>query len=33
MKVIKLLKEHEKELKEKYSVRRIGVFGSNLRGE
>ncbi|MBM4241948.1 MAG: nucleotidyltransferase family protein [Euryarchaeota archaeon] len=33
MKVIELLKEHEKELKERYSVIRIGVFGSYVRGE
>ncbi len=29
----KILKEHEKELKEKYGVREIGIFGSYLRGE
>ena len=29
----KILKEHEKELKEKYGIEEIGVFGSYLRGE
>ncbi|MFQ6091656.1 MAG: nucleotidyltransferase family protein [bacterium] len=29
----KILKKHEKELKEKYGVREIGIFGSYLRGE
>ena len=28
-----ILKEHEKELKEKYGVKEIGIFGSYLRGE
>jgi len=27
------LKKHEKELKEKYGVKEIGIFGSYLRGE
>jgi len=29
----KLLKENKKELKEKYGVRSIGIFGSFVRGE
>ncbi|RLI99544.1 MAG: nucleotidyltransferase [Candidatus Aenigmatarchaeota archaeon] len=29
----KVLKEHKKELKEKYGVKRIGIFGSFARGE
>ena len=29
----KILKKYEKELKEKYGVRKIGIFGSYLRGE
>jgi len=28
-----ILKKHEKELKEKYGVKEIGIFGSYLRGE
>jgi len=28
-----VLKEHKKELKEKYGVKRIGIFGSFARGE
>jgi len=32
-KIIKILKEHERELKEKYGVKSIGVFGSYVRGE
>jgi len=28
-----LLKKHRKELKEKYGVRTIGIFGSYVRGE
>ena len=28
-----ILKEHGKELKEKYGVKEIGIFGSYLRGE
>ena len=31
--IIKILKEHEKELREKYGVKSIGVFGSYVRGE
>ena len=33
MNVIEALKRHEREIKEKYGVRRIGVFGSYVRGE
>jgi len=29
----KILKKHEKELKEKYGIKKIGIFGSYLRGE
>jgi len=29
----RILKEHENELKEKYGVKEIGIFGSYLRGE
>jgi len=29
----KALKEHEEELKEKYGVKKIGIFGSFVRGE
>ncbi|KYH40763.1 MAG: nucleotidyltransferase domain-containing protein [Candidatus Bathyarchaeota archaeon B26-2] len=32
MNVIETLKKHEREIKEKYGVRRIGVFGSYVRG-
>jgi len=31
--VINILKEHKEELKEKYGVKEIGVFGSCVRGE
>jgi len=33
MDVIETLKQHEREIKERYGVRRIGVFGSYVRGE
>jgi len=33
MDVIRTLKEHEKEIKERFRVRRIGIFGSYTRGE
>jgi len=33
MYVIETLRAHEKEIQERYSVRRIGVFGSYVRGE
>jgi len=29
----KILKEHEKELREKYKIKEIGIFGSYVRGE
>ena len=29
----KILKEQEKELKERYGIKEIGIFGSYLRGE
>jgi len=29
----KILKKHKKELKEKYGIKEIGIFGSYLRGE
>jgi len=31
--IIAILRQHEKELKRKYSIREMGVFGSYLRGE
>ena len=33
MNVIKILKEHEDEIKSRFNVSRIGVFGSFARGE
>ena len=33
MRVLDLLKEHEQEIKDRYSVSKIGVFGSFARGE
>ena len=33
MNIIEILKKHEKEIKEKYGVKKIGVFGSYARGE
>ena len=33
MYVIETLREHKEEIKERYGVRRIGVFGSYVRGE
>ena len=33
MDVIETLRKHEKEMKERFAVRRIGVFGSFIRGE
>lgn len=33
MDVIETLRKHEREIKERYGVRRIGVFGSYVRGE
>jgi predicted nucleotidyltransferase len=32
-KVKKVLREHREELREKYGVKKIGVFGSYVRGE
>ena len=32
-KILKILKEHERELKEKYGVKSIGIFGSYVRRE
>lgn len=29
----KILKEHEKELRKKYRIKEIGIFGSYVRGE
>ena len=29
----KILKKHEKEIKERYEIKEIGIFGSYLRGE
>lgn len=31
--IINILKEHKEELREKYGIREIGVFGSYVRGE
>ncbi|AEH51413.1 nucleotidyltransferase family protein [Pseudothermotoga thermarum] len=31
--IIRILKEHEHEISEKYSVKRIGVFGSFVKGK
>ncbi|VVB68844.1 Nucleotidyltransferase domain protein [uncultured archaeon] len=33
MDVIEILKGHEQEIKERFGIRRIGVFGSFARGE
>jgi len=33
MDVLNILKKHEKEIKERFGVKRIGVFGSYARGE
>ena len=33
MYVIETLRAHKEEIRERYSVRRIGVFGSYVRGE
>ncbi|MBN1323907.1 MAG: nucleotidyltransferase family protein [Methanotrichaceae archaeon] len=33
MDAIEILKEHETEIKDRFSVRRIGIFGSYARGE
>lgn len=33
MRVLDLIKKHENEIKDRYSVSKIGVFGSYVRGE
>lgn len=33
MEIIDILREHEEELKKRFAVKRIGVFGSFARGE
>jgi len=33
MNVIETITEHKKEIKKKYGVKKIGVFGSHVRGE
>ena len=33
MKAIEILREHEQEIKRRFAVRRIGLFGSFVRGE
>ena len=33
MNILKLLEEHENEIRNKYHVKRIGIFGSYVRGE
>ena len=33
MDVIEVLRKHEKEMKERFAVKRIGAFGSFVRGE
>jgi hypothetical protein len=33
LKVIDILRSHEEEIKERFAVRRIGLFGSFVRGE
>ncbi|MGA9100116.1 MAG: nucleotidyltransferase family protein [Methanotrichaceae archaeon] len=33
MKVIDILRSHEQEIKERFAVKRIGLFGSFVRGE
>lgn len=33
MQVLDILKEHEAEIKKRYSVRKIGVFGSYVRND
>jgi len=32
-KIKRILKEHESELREKYGIKEIGIFGSYMRGE
>ena len=33
MDALKILKEHESEIKRRFGVKRIGIFGSHARGE
>ena len=33
MKAIEILRDHEQEIKKRFAVRRIGLFGSFVRGE
>jgi len=33
LKVIDILRSHEQEIKERFAVKRIGLFGSYVRGE
>ena len=33
MKAIEILRDHEQEIKRRFAVRRIGLFGSFVRGE
>ena len=33
MKTVDLLKRHEREIKERFGVNKIGIFGSHARGE
>ena len=33
MKAMDILRSHEQEIKERFAVRRIGIFGSFVRGE
>ena len=33
MEALKILKEHENEIKRRFGVKRIGIFGSHARGE
>ena len=33
MDALKVLKEHENEIKRRFGVKRIGIFGSHARGE
>ena len=32
-KAIEILRDHEQEIKRRFAVRRIGLFGSSIRGE
>ncbi|MGC9515671.1 nucleotidyltransferase family protein [Methanocrinis sp.] len=33
MEALKILKEHESEIRRRFGVKRIGIFGSHARGE